>query len=442
MAVTFSLPSPCVRLRAGVIVLLSLGLWSGPPASVDGVAFAPNTTIVNAAPKITAINATLTVNPDRTAELVETRRVTVLKERAVRVAGQQVATYIDGMETLDLIEAYTQKSDGRRIDVTPDRIFRRDAAIDDDGRYLADQKALTVFYPDLSVGDTVVLTTRLKISSGTFPGHLVTQFLHSSAVRSDKPSLKITVAEDAREIPAPGSTYRIVVPRDMAITVGMSGEGMTTEVTENETTITYTATFGVMPPVAKDDRRMPVERGPYILVSTLRDYEDLGRNYWAAAEPHVKVTPAIQKIAGEITAGIEDRHAQANAISDWVKRNIRYVIVHRGIGRDLSAEPADTILRDRFGECKEHVILMTALLAAKGIESELVLINLGDVGLLPQTATLAFFNHLMVYLPEFDLYDDPTAAKSAFGEMSHGGHGKPVVVMSGRGARVATTPAE
>ena len=108
-------------------------------------------------------------------------------------------------------------------------------------------------------------------------------------------------------------------------------------------------------------------------VSTLRDYENLGNNYWAAAEPHLQVTPAIQTMADEITAGIEDRREQAKAITDWVKRNIRYLIVHQGVGRDLSIEPAETILRNRAGECKEHAVLTKALLAAKGVESELVL---------------------------------------------------------------------
>jgi hypothetical protein len=414
---------------AAFVICFSFGVWTD---------IAGHAKTAPAQLKLTHIDAVLTVNMDRTAELLETRRVTVLAPGSIKAVGQQVATYIDGMEKLDVIEAYTQKADGRRL---PARTFRRDAAIDGVSGYTTDQKALTAFFPDVSVGDTVVFATRLEIRSGTIPGHFVTQFLHSSDIKSGVPSLKVTVAEDPRAIPDPGSTYRIVVPREMAIRVGIAGEGLTQEVTEDETTLTYKATFGAAEPSSLITLSA-VERGPRILVSTLRTYEELGENYWAAAAPHVQVTPEIQRVADEITAGIEDRREQAQAISRWVKQNIRYLIVHQGIGRDLSTEPAETILRNRYGECKEHAVLTAALLAAKNIESELVLIYLGKVSTLPEPPTLAFFNHLMIYLPEFGLFDDPTAADLPFGVIAKSGFNKPVVMMSQRGARQDTTPAK
>jgi hypothetical protein len=391
--------------------------------------------------KLSHIEAVLTVNPDRTAVLLETRRITILAPGAIRPAGQQVATYIEGMETLDLIEAYTQKSDGRRLDVEPSRIFRRDAASDDNAGYLTDQKALTVIYPDLAIGDIVVLTTRLTIKAGSFPGHLVTQFMHSSEVKDDVPGFKVTLADSPRAIPDEGSRYRIVVPKGMDLHVEIAGEGISRTVTEDEAATTYVATFGERVET-KDKSRSAMEQGPRIFVSSLRDYEDLGRIYWAAARPHVEVTPTVQALADEITAGIEDRRQQAEAISLWVKRNIRYVMIHQGIGRDLSTEAADTVLRNRYGECKEHAVLMAALLAARKIDSELVLIQLGDITSIPETPTLAFFNHLIVYLPEFDAFDDPTSPTTPFGQIAKEGRNKPVVIMSERGARVATTPAK
>ncbi|MET0277501.1 MAG: DUF3857 domain-containing transglutaminase family protein [Pseudorhodoplanes sp.] len=412
---------------AAVLGCLSLGL-----SSLHAQAREPG-------PKLTKIEAVLTVKPDRTAELLEKRRITILAPGAIRPAGQQVATWIEGMETLDLIEAYTEKSDGRRLDVEPNRIFRRDAASDDNGGYLVDQKALTVIYPDLAIGDTVVLTTKLTIKAGSFPGHLVTQFMHSSEVKSDQPGFKVTLADSPREIPDAGSSYRVVVPRGMEIHVEIAGEGVTGTVIEDEATITHVATFGERVD-AKDKSRSAMEQGPRIFISTLRDYEDLGQNYWAAAAPHVEVTPAIQAMADEITQGIDEPRKQAEAISLWVKRNIRYIIVHQGIGRDLSIVAADTVLRNRYGECKEHAVLMTALLAAKKIEAELVLIQLGDITTIPETPTLGFFNHLIVYLPEFNMLDDPTSATTPFGSLAKEGRNKPVVVMSQRGARVAMSP--
>src|SRR5262249_14420909 len=143
-------------------------------------------------------------------------------------------------------------------------------------------------------------------------------------------------------------------------------------------------------------------------------YEDLGRAYAAAAAAKVVVTPEITALAEEITKGVSDRRQQAMAIDAWMKRNIRYVAVYLGVGRVVPNDTA-TVLRHKFGDCKDKVTLMSALLAAKGIASEPVLINLGPAYTLPEPPTLVALNHVILYLPDFDLYDDPTVAPAAFG---------------------------
>ena len=86
MALTLRLPSPRALVCAALIGCVLFG--SSPYARADAQV---------AAPIVKTIDAVLTVNPDRTAELIETRRIAVLKDSAIRAAGQQVATYIDRM---------------------------------------------------------------------------------------------------------------------------------------------------------------------------------------------------------------------------------------------------------------------------------------------------------------------------------------------------------
>jgi hypothetical protein len=82
---------------------------------------------------------------------------------------------------------------------------------------------------------------------------------------------------------------------------------------------------------------------------------------------------------------------------------------------------------------------MAALLAAKGIASELVLVNGGNAHALDLPATLAALNHVMIYLPDFGIYDDPTASFASFGILSDT-YDKPVVHMSSAGVRLGRTP--
>jgi hypothetical protein len=181
------------------------------------------------------------------------------------------------------------------------------------------------------------------------------------------------------------------------------------------------------------------DRAPYMSVSTFHSYAELGVAYGKTALTQASLTPEIRTLADEITRGITDRRAQAAAIDTWVKENIRYVAVYLSVGRVVPHDAA-TVLRNKFGDCKDKVTLMSALLAARGIASESALINLGSAYSLPEPPTLAALNHVIVYLPEFDLYDDPTMNIAAFGTLAAEAYDKPVVRVSAAGANVARTP--
>src|SRR5207248_5115493 len=55
--------------------------------------------------------------------------------------------------------------------------------------------------------------------------------------------------------------------------------------------------------------------------------------------------------------------------------------------------------------------------------------------------TMAVLNHVILYLPELDLYADPTVTQSAFGVLAPEAYDKPVVRVSAAGATLARTPA-
>jgi transglutaminase-like putative cysteine protease len=81
-----------------------------------------------------------------------------------------------------------------------------------------------------------------------------------------------------------------------------------------------------------------------------------------------EVTPRIQALADDITPGASDRREQAHRIYDWVSEHIRDVAVFLGNG-GYEPHDATSILDSGYGDCKDHVVLLQALLKAKGIES-------------------------------------------------------------------------
>jgi hypothetical protein len=365
----------------------------------------------------------VTVWADRTAINVFTQRIKILTPSAIAIVGQQQLTFVEGMETLETIEAFTQKSDGTEVPVDPANIITRDATSGLSATYTRDLKQRTIIFKNVQVGDTLVMTHRKETKQGVFPGH----FFYSNIFAHSRPFSSAQVVVEA--------------PNDLDLQVKAIGTGLIDKLDDSDGIRRHTVTLLPQTYLPEEVRAVaPVDRDPALLVSTFRSYEEMGLAYAVAALPKSVVTPEIAALADDITKGIEDRRQQAAAIDAWMKKNIRYVAVYLSLGRIVPNDAA-SVLRNEFGDCKDKATLMSALLAAKGIVSESVLINFGNAYTLPEPPTMVALNHVILYLPEFDLYDDPTATLAAFGVLASETYDKPVVRVGLGGAILARTPA-
>jgi Domain of Unknown Function with PDB structure (DUF3857)/Transglutaminase-like superfamily len=365
----------------------------------------------------------VTVRADRTATDVFTKRLKILTASAIATVSQQQLLFVEGMETLETLEAFTEKSDGTKVPVSPANIITRDAASGLQAIYMRDQKQRTVIFPDVQVGDTLVMTHRREMRQSLFPGH----FIYADMFPRSLPFSSVQVIVEA--------------PNDFNLQVKAIGTGLTEKVEDSNGIRRHTVTL--LPQTYSPEEAgavAPVDRDPVLLVSTFRSYEEIGFAYAAAAVPKSVVTPEIVALADDITQGIGDRRQQAIAIDAWMKKNIRYVAVSLSLGRVVPNDAA-SVLRNKFGDCKDKATLMSALLAAKDIASEAVLINAGNIYTLPGPPTLVGLNHIVLYLPEFDLYDDPTVTFAAFGVLAPATYDKPVVRVGASGATLSRTPA-
>jgi hypothetical protein len=96
----------------------------------------------------------ITIRADRTATDVFTHRMKILTPSAIAAVSQQQLRFVEGMETLETLEAFTEKSDGTKVPVGPANIITRDAAQGLQATYMRDQKQRSVIFPDVQVGDT------------------------------------------------------------------------------------------------------------------------------------------------------------------------------------------------------------------------------------------------------------------------------------------------
>jgi transglutaminase-like putative cysteine protease len=367
-----------------------------------------------------SVETHVVIRDDLTSVMDSTVRLKVLRESAVGALGQQTLSYVESIGPLEVIEAYTEKADGRKVPVDESNILTRDAATGLNAVYQRDAKVKTLIFPDVAVGDTLVHATRTTRIDKRFPGHF---------------NFHIVLAKSV-----PYETYRLTVdaPSPLALKVHVKGDGLAHEAGEGGAQQRHVFSYRPQGWTQDEPGAISVwDRDPRLIITTYKDMSDLGANYWSSMKDKDVVTPEIQALADEITKGIDDKRARAIAIDAWVKKNIRYVLVYLGSG-GITPNPASAVLKHKYGDCKDHVVLMGALLKAKGIASEQALINLGSTYRLPDLP-VPFFNHVMLYLPELGVYTDPTASQSAFGILPSSSYDKPVLHISNDGGRLART---
>ncbi|ALP62635.1 DUF3857 domain-containing transglutaminase family protein [Paraburkholderia caribensis] len=180
--------------------------------------------------------------------------------------------------------------------------------------------------------------------------------------------------------------------------------------------------------------------GDRLMVSTTRDFASFAERYRTAALDPTWRDPAIAQLAQALTARTDDPREKAQILYDWVRLNIRYVALFLG---ETAAVPhkASDILRNRYGDCKDHVALYGAMLAAVGIDSQAVLLNLGPVYVLPDVPGYgaSAINHAITWIPSLRVYADTTAGGIGFGYLPPGAMDRPVLLVDD--GVLARTPA-
>jgi len=170
--------------------------------------------------------------------------------------------------------------------------------------------------------------------------------------------------------------------------------------------------------------------GDRLMVSTVPDFASFAARYRGPAADATMSDPAIVQLARSLTAEVSDPRAKAQVLFDWMRLNIRYVALFLGETAAIPHKAID-ILHNRYGDCKDHVALYGALLAAVGIRSEAVLLNLGPYYSLPAVPGYgeSAINHAIVWIPDLSLFADTTAGGMSFGYLPPSVMDRPVLLV-------------
>lgn len=345
-------------------------------------------------------------------------RVLINHTGGVAKMAQQRIYYNPSLESAEVLEAYTLKADGRRIDVPADAIVDQADAASGGPLMLEDRRTRTIVFPQVESKDKLVFHLRIHAREQLYPGHLIVSSTPFGILQGEDREVEVAVPE--------GRTAHADVRGDFIAQPPVTADGYTR----------YRWTVKPQAPRRHESEAVNFnDYGPRLLVSTFGSYAELAQAFQSRFGDKTQVSPAVRALAAKLVAGRKGEREKAAAIHEWVRANIRYVALYLGAG-GVVPHTADEVLARRFGDCKDHAVLMEAMLGAAGIASTPALVNSGDSFILPKVPT--GFNHVITYVPSLDQFFDSTDSSTAAGNLPVGDSDKDVLLT--RSGQIAHTP--
>ena len=98
--------------------------------------------------------------------------ILVRNEEGAHRNAQFAFPYSESRETLDVIEAYTETPDGKKIPVPADRIMTKESPATLNALMFADIKVKIIIFPDVEVHSKLHYKKRLTVREPLFPGYV------------------------------------------------------------------------------------------------------------------------------------------------------------------------------------------------------------------------------------------------------------------------------
>lgn len=113
-------------------------------------------------------------------------------------------------------------------------------------------------------------------------------------------------------------------------------------------------------------------------------------------------TAQVAERASRLVEGVDDTQKRIEILSAYVQSEIHYEAIEFGQRAYIPKTARETV-RDRYGDCKDHSVLLYALLESAGIPASLALVNLQE--------------QVLAGLPNVDQFDHMIVAVESNGEL-------------------------
>lgn len=167
---------------------------------------------------------------------------------------------------------------------------------------------------------------------------------------------------------------------------------------------------------------------PTVKVSTIKTWDDVAKWWYGLIKDKTEPDKDIKEKVAELIKDKNTNLEKIHAIYNYITKNIRYVGIELGI-RGYEPQKAVDVFKNKYGDCKDHAMLLISMLKAAGIEGLPVLINAG--GKTDRRIPNISFNHAInvVKINNEYLWIDTTPDTYTFGDLPSADQGRDAFVI-------------
>jgi hypothetical protein len=127
-----------------------------------------------------------------------------------------------------------------------------------------------------------------------------------------------------------------------------------------------------------------------------QSWQQMGVWYQGLISGRQDASPEVKQKVAALTGSAGTPLEKMKAVAGFAQKDIRYVAIELGIG-GWQPHPAAEVFTHHYGDCKDKVTLMSAMLREIGIENYYVVINSERGSVTPQTpAHMGGFDHVII----------------------------------------------
>jgi len=360
----------------------------------------------------------------------EEKAVKITGKRGIQDFGEIVIPFSTEHQKLKILYAYTVTPEGKVLKPGKNAINTVYPPFVSEAPIYSDLKYRTISMPGVRVGSIIKYAYVLK----TVKPYMKNQFWETDYLQDEYP---------VRE-----AVFKALIPK------GKYFRFKTYNMNEKESQpvrkdfgkfIELSWKVKNVPPIVKEPNMPPFEEvAKRVAITSLKSWQEVAKWYSDLSKEAVKPDRLVRETTLKVVKGKKTEEEKIRAIYNFVAQNIRYVGMEFGIN-GYKPHRASEILRNRYGDCKDHATLLIAMLKVIGVKGYPVLIpTLSRANMDPEMPMPTAFNHEIAAIKWKGkwFFMDTTSDFVPFGYLPPSDQGRRVLIVDvekGKG-NVAQTP--